>query len=379
MTDTSQTAPETSAAPTTASTTAPAGAAPAPTGPDPKKRVMFAVVLGVAAVVGILLVLFAWKLPPFTGAIQQTDNAYVRGQVTIISPQVAGYVTAVEVQDYQSVSQGQLLATVDDRIYRQQLEQAQAGLHAAEAALANSAQTQSSAQGTVAQRHASIAGAEAALVQAQANANRARTLFAGGWVAQAQVDTTQASLRAAQAALAEARAVAGVAETGVTSAVVGRGSLEAAVENARAQVRLAQINLDNTRITAPSKGRLGEVSMRVGQSVAAGTQLTTLVPHLTWVVANMKETQMRDIRVGQPAELSIDALGGQTLKGRVERISPATGSEFSVIRPDNATGNFTKVAQRVPVRIAIDPGQAVAERLAPGMSVTARVDTRDGR
>ena len=375
MTDTSQTAPETSAAPTTA----PAGAAPAPAGPDPKKRVMFAVVLGVAAVVGILLVLFAWKLPPFTGAIQQTDNAYVRGQVTIISPQVAGYVTAVEVQDYQSVSQGQLLATVDDRIYRQQLEQAQAGLHAAEAALANSAQTQSSAQGTVAQRHASIAGAEAALVQTQANANRARTLFAGGWVAQAQVDTTQASLRAAQAALAEARAVAGVAETGVTSAVVGRGSLEAAVENARAQVRLAQINLDNTRITAPSNGRLGEVSMRVGQSVAAGTQLTTLVPHLTWVVANMKETQMRDIRVGQPAELSIDALGGQTLKGHVERISPATGSEFSVIRPDNATGNFTKVAQRVPVRIAIDPGQAVAERLAPGMSVTARVDTRDGR
>ena len=205
MTDTSQTAPETSAAPTTASTTAPAGAAPAPAGPDPKKRVMFAVVLGVAAVVGILLVLFAWQLPPFTGAIQQTDNAYVRGQVTIISPQVAGYVTAVEVQDYQSVSQGQLLATVDDRIYRQQLEQAQAGLHAAEAALANSAQTQSSAQGTVAQRRASIAGAEAALVQAQANANRARTLFAGGWVAQAQVDTTQASLRAAQATLAEAK------------------------------------------------------------------------------------------------------------------------------------------------------------------------------
>ncbi|WP_421729391.1 HlyD family secretion protein [Brevundimonas sp.] len=368
-------ATETTAAPTTA----PAGVAPTPSGPDPKKRIMIAVVLGGVALIGILLVLFAWKLPPFSGAIQRTDNAYVRGQVTIISPQVAGYVTAVQVQDYQAVTQGQLLATVDDRIYRQQLEQATASLHSAEAALANSAQTQSSAQGTVAQRRASIAGAEAALVQAQANANRARTLFAGGWVAQAQVDTTQASLRAAQASLAEARAVEGVAQTGVTSAVVGRGSLEAAVENARAQVRLAQINLDNTRITAPSNGRLGEVSVRVGQSVAAGTQLTTLVPHLTWVVANMKETQMRDIRVGQPVELSIDALGGQVLRGHVERISPATGSEFSVIRPDNATGNFTKVAQRVPVRIAIDPGQAAAERLAPGMSLTALIDTRGGR
>jgi len=279
------------------------------------------------------------------------------------------------VQDYQMVQQGQLLATVDDRIYRQQVEQAQAALHSAEAALANSTQTQSSARGTVAQRRASIAGAEAALVQAQANANRARTLFAGGWVAQAQIDTTQASLRAAQATLAEARAVEGVAETGVTSAVVSRGSLEAAVENARAQVRLAQINLDNTRIVAPTTGRLGEVSVRLGQSVAAGTQLTTLVPNHIWVVANMKETQMKGIRVGQPAELSVDALGGESLTGRVERISPATGSEFSVIRPDNATGNYTKVAQRVPVRIAIDPNQPLAARLAPGMSVVARIDT----
>jgi len=356
-----------------ASATTPPVAAPAP---DPKKRVLFAVALGLIALLGVVLVLYAWKLPPFTGAIQRTDNAFVRGQVTVISPQVSGYVTSVHVQDYQVVKQGQLLATVDDRIYRQQLDQALANLHSAEASLANSANTQASAQGTVAQRRASIASAEAALVQAQANATRARKLFEGGWVAQAQIDTTQASLRAAQAAVAEADALQGVAQTGVSSAVVSRGALEAAVENARAQVRLAQINLDNTRIVAPADGRLGEVAVRLGQSVVAGsTQLTSLVPNLIWVNANMKETQLRNIRIGQPVEMSVDSLGGAELRGHVERISPATGSEFSVIRPDNATGNYTKVAQRVPVRISIDPNQELATRLAPGMSVVAKIDT----
>ena len=138
---------------------------------------------------------------------------------------------------------------------------------------------------------------------------------------------------------------------------------------------LAEIDLANTRIVAPRAGRLGEIGVRQGQYVTAGTQLMGLVPDVVWVVANMKETQMRDVRVGQPVELSIDALGRETLRGRVERISPATGSEFSVIRPDNATGNFTKVAQRIPVRVRIEPNQPLAERLSPGMSVVARIDT----
>ncbi len=373
MTDTPS--PTTSSAPADAPSAPAPAPSPAPPAPAPAKRILFVVVLGAIALVGVLLVLYAWKLPPFTGDIQRTDNAFVRGQVTVISPQVSGYVTSVEVQDYQTVQQGQLLVTVDDRIYRQQLEQATANLHAAEAALSNAPNTQASAQGTVAQRNAAIASAQASLVQAQANATRARTLFAGGWVAQAQIDTTQASLRAAQAAVAEARAATSVAQTGVSSAVVSKASLQAAVEAARAQVGLAQINLDNTRILAPASGRLGEVAVRVGQSVVAGTQLTSLVPNLIWVNANMKETQLRNIRVGQPVELSVDSLGGQKLKGRVERISPATGSEFSIIRPDNATGNYTKVAQRVPVRISIDPNQELAARLSPGMSVVARIDT----
>jgi multidrug resistance efflux pump len=371
MTDT--TAPTPAPAPTP--TDAPA---PAPTAPStPKKTVLVTVGLLAAAIVGVLLVLWAWQLPPFVSGVQHTDNAYVRGQVTVIAPQVTGYVTSVEVQDFQTVKQGQLLATIDDRIYGQRLEQAKANLHSAEAALANSAQTQNSARGSVAQQRATIAGAEANLAKAQADATRARRLFEGGWVAQAQVDVSQAALRAAQAQLAQARAAESIAQTSVTSAVVSRGSLEAAVENARAQVHLAEIDLANTRIVAPRDGRLGEISVRQGQQVGVGTQLMALVPDRIWVTANYKENQLRDIRVGQPVELSVDALGGRTLTGKVEQIAPATGSEFSVIRPDNATGNFTKVAQRVPVRIALDPGQDGLDRLRPGLSVVARVDTRE--
>lgn len=360
--------------------TAPAPSAPpasaAPAAPEPRKRVLWAVVAAIVAVFAVGLVLYAWRLPPFTGHVQRTDNAYVRGQVTIISPQVSGYVTAVPVQDFQRVQQGQLLAQVDDRTYRQKLEQAEAALHSAEAALSNSTQSQASARGGVAQQRASIAAAQAALTKAQADADRARTLKAGGWVSQSNVDIAVAALRSAQAQLAQAQAAEGVAQTGVTSAVVNRDSLAAAVENARAAVRLAQIDLANTRIIAPRAGRLGEIGVRQGQYVTAGTQLMGLVPDAVWVTANMKETQMRDIRVGQPVEITVDALGGQTLRGRVERIAPAAGSEFSVIRPDNATGNFTKVAQRIPVRIRLDPGQPGMDRLAPGMSVVATVDTR---
>lgn len=352
-----------------------ASSAAAPTTQDPRKRVVFSIVMAAAAVMGVLLVLWAWRLPPFHSGVQRTDNAYVRGQVTVIAPQTAGYVAEVLVQDFQRVEAGQLLVTIDDRIYGQRLQQAKAQLHAAEAALANAAPTQASARGAVAQQRAAVAGAEAQLVRASADAERARRLFAGGWVAQAQVDVAEAALRAAQAQVEQARAATTIARTGVTSAIVGRGALEAAVEEARAAVRLAEIDLANTRIVAPRRGELGEVTVRVGQQVAVGSQLMALVPERIWVTANFKENQMRDIRVGLPAELSVDALGGQVLRGRVERISPATGSEFSVIRPDNATGNFTKVAQRVPVRIVLDPGQPDLDRLSPGLSVVARVKT----
>ncbi|WP_297800999.1 HlyD family secretion protein [uncultured Brevundimonas sp.] len=373
MTDTPPTNDQPQAAPP-----APPAATPAPPtiNVPPRKRILFAVVMAALALVGIALIMKAWALPPFNNGVQHTDNAYVRGQVTTIAPQVSGAVTQVLVQDFQTVKEGDLLATIDDRIYVQKLEQAKADLHAAEAQLANSAQSQNSARGGVAQSRASIASAQANVTKARADHDRARRLFEGGWVSQAQVDVTRTALQAAEAQLAAARASEGIAETGVTSAVVNRGTLEAAVESARAKVHLAEIDLANTRILAPRSGRLGEITVRVGQQVQTGSQLMALVPTDLWVVANFKENQMRNITIGQKVELAVDALGGQTLTGKVEVISPATGSEFAVIRPDNATGNFTKVAQRVPVKISIDPDQPLVQRLRPGLSVTARVSTR---
>jgi multidrug resistance efflux pump len=157
--------------------------------------------------------------------------------------------------------------------------------------------------------------------------------------------------------------------------IVGRGGLQAAVENAQAALHLAQIDLDNTRIRAPADGRLSEIGVRRGAYVTSGTQLMFLVPRDLWVIANFKEAQTHRMRVGQAVSFRVDALGDATLKGRVESLSPAAGSEFAVLKADNATGNFVKVAQRIAVRIRIDPGQALTERLRPGMSVEVKVAT----
>jgi multidrug resistance efflux pump len=345
------------------------------TAPPPRIRPWVTIVMALIGLSGVLVVLYAWRLPPFTSAVQSTDNAYVRGQVTVISPQVSGYASAVLVQDYQAVKAGEVLVQVDDRIFRQKVDQARAALAAQQATLANSAQTRSSAVAGVGQTDARIASAQASLVEAQTTQKRTATLRSQGWVAQAQLDTANAALRAAQAAVAEATAARTAAQTGVTSAVVGRDTLAANVQAAQAALNLAQIDLANTRIVAPVDGRLSEVGVRQGQYVTAGTQLMSLVPDRVWVIANLKETQMARVQVGQPVTLKVDALNHAVVRGHVERISPAAGSEFSVIRPDNATGNFTKVAQRIPVRISIDPGQGASERLRPGMSVEARVDT----
>jgi multidrug resistance efflux pump len=368
-------ADEPSAPPSPAPESRASGTAP-PAPAAPNRGLMWKIILGLIAVAGVLLVLHAWRLPPFSNAVQRTEDAYVRGQVTIVSPQVSGYVTRVLVQDYQRVKAGQLLATIDDRIYRQRLEQARAALHSAEAALANSTQTQQSARGSVAQTSASVQGAEAQLAKARADYQRIEQLAPRGWVTRSQVDAARAATRSAEAALAQTRAQVGIAQTSVTSAVVGREGLVAAVENAQAQVRLAQIDLDNTRIVAPADGKLGEVSVRQGQQVATGTQLMALVPERLWVVANLKETQMKNVRAGERATLSVDFLGGEELTGKVSEIAPATGSEFSVIRTDNASGNFTKVPQRVTVKILLDPGQPMLDRLRPGLSVVAKIDTR---
>ncbi|WP_294642081.1 HlyD family secretion protein [uncultured Aureimonas sp.] len=333
---------------------------------------LFAIAVGLA---GVALVLYAWRLPPFATSVETTDDAYVRGQVTVIAPQLAGTIAEVAVQDYESVTEGQLIARIDDRIFSQRVAQARATLAGQKAQLANSQQGRRSAEAKVAASEAAVASAQSAFDTATANFARIAPLASQGYVPGSDLDVATRTRDQASAALDQSKASLEVSRQDLQTVIVARQSLEAAVEGAEAAVRLAEIDLANTRILAPKAGRLGEVGVKLGQFVQAGTQLTSLVPSAVWVVANFKETQLPGMAVGQPVHFTVDALQGARLSGRVERFAPATGSEFAVLRPDNATGNFTKVAQRLPVRIAIDPGQPAAENLVPGMSVVVRLDT----
>ncbi len=327
---------------------------------------------------GIVLVLYAWGLPPFASAIQTTDNAYVRGQTTVIAPQVNGYVVEVTVQDYDQVKRGQVLARIDDRIYRQRVEQARAQLAAQSASLSNSDQSRRSSEAQLAGQAAGVANARAQLARAQADMLRVNELVGEGSVSLRERDQTLATLRQAEAGVLQAQAQQQVAGEQVRTVTVGRGGLTANVSAAKASLRLAEIDLANTLIRAPQDGRLGEVGVRLGQYVTAGSQLTFLVPSQIWVSANFKEAQTAHMAPGQPVRLKVDALDGAMILGKVERLAPAAGNEFQVIRSDNATGNFVKVPQRITVRIALDRHDALYGRLRPGMSVEAKVDTTGG-
>jgi multidrug resistance efflux pump len=330
-----------------------------------------AVFVGLA---GIGIILYTWNLPPFHGTVEMTDDAYVRGQVTLISPQLAGYLVEVPVQDYQQVKKGDLIARIDDRIFKQKLEQARASLATAEASLANSDQSQKSADAKIVSARAELEGARAAFEAAKTADQRTKALLTKKIATEADAEKAKATFNQALATVHQGEAALLVAEQDLNTTIVAKRSLEAAVESARAAVRLAEIDLQNTQVVAPQDGTLGEVTGRLGQYVTAGTQLGSIVPSRVWVVANFKETQLAGMTAGQMVTFTVDALGDQEFAGRIERFAPATGSEFSVIKADNATGNFTKVAQRIPVRIAIEPEQSSVDRLVPGMSVVAQVD-----
>lgn len=346
----------------------------------PAKSAPTVIAIVVIAVVAVLVILYAWRLPPFAGLREDTNDAYVRGRVTIISPQVSGYVTSVPVNDFDEVKAGQVLTTIDDRIYRARVAQAQANVAAQEAALSNSTQAQRSRETATLSQDAAIANARAQLARANADMRRADALVADGSISAREHDQTRATMLAAEAAVRQAEAGRAIGTQDVRTVVVGRAGLEAAVDAAKAQLRLAQIDLDNTVIRAPSAGQLSEIGVRNGAFVSPGTQLLFLVPHDVWVIANFKEAQTHQMRIGQAASFRVDALGNARLTGHIENLAPAAGSEFSVIKPDNATGNFVKIAQRIAVRIHIDPDQPIARRLRPGMSVEVAIDTHgDGQ
>jgi multidrug resistance efflux pump len=328
-----------------------------------------------AGFAGVFLVLYAWQLPPFTTTVEMTENAYVKGQVTIVAPQLVGYISAVPVKDYLKVRKGDVLVKIDDRIYLQKVKQAEATLATNQAQIDALEQKTLSAQAKVNSARAQVESAQTAMDNAQSNYDRNQLLSKQGVISKTAYEQTSSTLETARAALVAAKANVEVAVQDLDSVAVSREGYEAAVAGSKAALELARIDLANTTITAPTDGRLGEVGARVGAYVTAGTQLMAVVPDNIWVAANFKETQLTGMKIGQPVNFSVDALGHQKFTGRIESFSPAAGSEFSVLKADNATGNFTKVAQRLPVRIAIDPGQDVVDRLAPGMSVIVQIDT----
>ncbi|MET3711859.1 multidrug resistance efflux pump [Sphingomonas trueperi] len=345
----------------------------------PKPRPVVTILCAIALLIAIGATLQLWGLGPFAGAEQKTDNAMVRGRTTVVAPQVSGYVAKVLLRDYQAVAAGQILALIDDGIYRARVAQAQANLDVQLAALANSRQAQSARLASITGQDAAEADAVAQLVRAKADMARASDLVADGSISVRERDDAAAALAQAEAAVRRAAANTKVAQEDLRTVEVGKNGLAAQVEAARAQLRLAEIDLLHTVIRAPEKGQLGEIHVRLGQYVTNGTALMELVPADRWVIALYKEAQTNRMRPGQSVRFTVDALGGRSLTGHISRLAPATGWEFAVLKPDNATGNFVKVPQRIGVLIAVDAGQPLAARLLPGMSVETHIDTASGK
>lgn len=329
----------------------------------------------IAATVVVLAILAAWLIWPFGAGGPSTENAYVQGRTTILSPQVNGTIETTPVRDYANVRRGQLIFQIDRTSYLAKLRQAEAELDLRRAALANNRQDQAAARAQLDGKRAAEGSARAQNERSAIDYRRSEALVGDGSVSRRERDQALATYRQAAAALRQAQADVAISYQNLRSTQVQREGLVAQVEAAAAQVSAAKVDLNRTRIVAPVDGTLGEIKARQGQFVSAGAQLVSLVPPARWVIANFKETQTHGIQLGQPATISVDALGGARFDAFVERIAPATGSEFAVVKPDNATGNFVKVPQRIGVRLAIRANQPGAERIRPGMSVEAWINT----
>jgi membrane fusion protein (multidrug efflux system) len=336
-------------------------------------------------------------------AEQVTDDAYVRGDLTPLSTKVTGIVRAVHVADYQQVKQGELLLELQDDDYQAEVAQANAGVAAAKAAIENNRRQKQLQQAKidralagVLQAQAEVSGAQAGITAAQADWDRAlserrrqEALFQTNSTTHqnleqvvATEEAAHAQLNSRQASLEQARAIVFSNQSAVEAErreldVMNSEDLEliASLRGREAALTVAKVNLDYTRIYSPSDGTVGERQVRPGQLVSPGTQVISFIDETKWVQANYRETQLTHVKVGDPAEVSIDEYPNQTIHGKVVEIAPASGSQFALLPPDNATGNFTKVVQRVPVKIELDEPE-LAAKLRPGLSVTATVSTR---
>jgi len=309
--------------------------------------------------------------------IESTDDAYVGGDVTDLAPKVNGIISQIIVADNQQVHAGDLLVTLDDRDFRAALAKAQASVAGARAALANLAATRALQLSLIGEATADLASANAQTVLARANQSRYHSLaeneagsLQDSQTANANYAQASASVQKAQAALAASRAQLAVIDTQKQQA-------EAALAGALADERTAQLNLGYTEIRAPIDGVIGNRSAHLGAYATIGAQLVSIVPaNGLWVDANFKEDQLAAMHPGEPVAIIADVAPRVKIRGHVESLAPATGAIFSILPAENATGNFTKIVQRVPVRIALDGDAATLGLLRPGLSVTAFVNTK---
>jgi membrane fusion protein, multidrug efflux system len=321
-----------------------------------------------------------WSWWSEQGPVQTTDDAYVQGDFRALAARVPGYVTAVLVQDYQTVKAGQPLLEIEADDYQAKVDLARADLQARVAAVQIADASLRQQQNIIGEAASQVDVTESDLVLARVQLGRARSLLRTPAGTQSDVDETTARFSSSTATLASNQAALALARGQLEVLAAQRQQAEAEVSQAAASLKLAQIDLDHTVIRAPVDGRLGRRAVFTGQFVAAGTGVITITPlNSVWVAANFRETQLTNMRAGQPATVRIDSFPGEVLHGQVDTMSPASGGVTALLPPDNATGNFTKIVQRIPVKIRLDPQETLSGRLLPGMSAVVRVDVAQTR
>ena len=343
-----------------------------------KRKFLIPIVIVIAVVAAV----WGFKTWSYSQAHESTDDAQVDGHIIPVLAKVGGYVTSVAADENQHVIENQILVTLDDAEYRVKVESAQADLAAAQGiggttSTTGQAEAQvATASGQRSQLDAQVLAAEAANTNAQANLARMKDLAAKQIVSRQQLDAAQAAATAAQAQVLAAQRQVTTAGAQISTAKAGVRVAEARTSAAEAALDNAKLQLGYAKITAPASGLIARKQVEVGQLIAAGQPVMSIVADTgVWVTANFKETQLNDIRVGQPVEFDVDAYGGCTAQGKVESVSGATGAKFALLPPDNATGNFTKVVQRVPIRIAVTKA-CPDHPLRPGLSVNVHVSTK---
>lgn len=330
-----------------------------------------------AMVLALLGLLFAGYWYLHGRYFESTDNAYLQSEVTGISSKLSGYISEVLVTDNQSVKAGQLIARLDAREFQSQVAEAQADLHLIQATIENLAATRVQQLSLIQQAEARVASVEAEQLRARQQVRRIGQLNQRHYSSQDSLDEVRASLQVTQAQMQEAKAALQAARERLLVQDAEAKQNQAKLALSEAKLAQARLELGYTELRAPADGIIGKRSLREGLYVQSGMQVASLVPlQQVWVEANFKETQLAHMQPGQKVEVILDAYPDQPVEGIIDSLAPATGAKFALLPPENATGNFTKIVQRVPVKIRIPEPGPLAGKLRPGLSTEVIVDTR---